>query len=108
MAKRMRYSLEAFREVLDVDSGTEFIERLRTLQDNLGEMNDASVGAHEAAVWLTTSAGADAPPEQRVAVARYIGQREGLVAKARDAFAPLWEAMPIDTQFTIAEPLTQS
>ena len=42
-------------------------------------MNDASVAAREAASWLTSAAGADAPPEQRVAVARYIGDAEGAV-----------------------------
>ena len=89
-AKRMRYSLEAFRDILDESTATDFIERLRTLQDNLGEMNDASVAAREAATWLTSAAGADAPPVQRVAVARYIGDAEGAVALARSEFTPLW------------------
>jgi triphosphatase len=89
-AKKMRYSLEAFRDVLDERAATEFIERLRTLQDNLGEMNDASVAAREGASWLTSAAGADAPPEQRVAVARFIGKAESAVARARLEFAPLW------------------
>ncbi len=90
MAKRLRYTLEAFRDVLDRRAATDFIERLRVLQDNLGEMNDASIAAREAATWLTSLAGGDAPPEQRVAVARYIGQSESAVAKARLAFAELW------------------
>jgi len=89
-AKKMRYSLEAFRDVLDDSAATDFIERLRTIQDNLGEMNDASVAAREGASWLTSTAGADAPPEQRVAVARYIGQSEGAVARKRADFASLW------------------
>ena len=89
-AKRMRYSLEAFRDVLEEPAATDFIELLRTLQDNLGEMNDASVAAREAATWLTNAAGADAPPMQRVAVAHYIGEAEGAVARARSAFAELW------------------
>ncbi len=93
MAKRMRYSLEAFRDVLDERAATDFIERLRTLQDNLGEMNDAAVAAREAASWLTSLAGADAPPEQRVAVARYIGQAEQAVARARSEFAALWPTL---------------
>lgn len=89
-AKRMRYTLEAFRDVLEEGAATDFIERLRTLQDNLGEMNDASVAAHEAATWLTSVEGADAPPEQRVAVARYIGVSEGAVARKRADFPDLW------------------
>ena len=89
-AKRMRYALEAFREVSEPRATTDFIEALRTLQDNLGEMNDASVAAREAASWLTGAAGADAPPEQRVAVARYIGDAEASVAQARSAFADTW------------------
>jgi CHAD domain-containing protein/uncharacterized protein YjbK len=89
-AKKMRYSLEAFRDVLDDLAATDFIERLRAIQDNLGDMNDASVAAREAASWLTSAAGADAPPEQRVAVARYIGQSEGAVARKRTDFASLW------------------
>jgi triphosphatase len=102
-AKRMRYSLEAFREVLNAESATEFIEWLRVVQDTLGEMNDASVAAYEAALWLTSSAGADAPPEQRGSVARYIGQRETLVARARNAFAPLWQAGPTAAPFSISQ-----
>jgi inorganic triphosphatase YgiF len=92
-AKKMRYSLEAFRDVLDERAATDFIERLRAIQDNLGEMNDASVAAREAASWLTSAAGADAPPGQRVAVARYIGQSEGAVARKRADFATLWPAL---------------
>jgi inorganic triphosphatase YgiF len=46
--------------------------------------------AREGASWLTSAAGADAPPEQRVAVARYIGQSEGAVARKRTDFATLW------------------
>ena len=89
-AKRLRYTLEAFREVLDERAATDFIERLRTLQDTLGDMNDASVAAREAASWLTSVAGADAPPVQRVAVAKYIGVAEGSVARSRSDFAGLW------------------
>ena len=53
-------------------------------------MNDASVAAREAASWLMSVAGADAPPEQRVAVARYIGEAEGSVAGFRTDFATTW------------------
>ena len=89
-AKRMRYTLEAFRDVSEPRAATDFIEALRTLQDNLGEMNDASVAAREAAMWLTSASGEDAPPEQRVAVARYIGDAEAAVARARSAFETAW------------------
>jgi len=89
-AKRMRYSLEAFREVSEPRAATALIEALRTLQDTLGEMNDASVAAREAASWLTSPDGDNAPPEQRVSVARYIGEAEAAVARARSAFAEAW------------------
>jgi triphosphatase len=89
-AKRMRYALEAFREVSDDHAAGQFIEPLRELQDKLGEMNDASVAAYEAAAWLMSDDAADAPPEQRVAVAHFIGEREQLVVKARDRFADVW------------------
>ena len=89
-AKRMRYSLEALRDVLGERAATDFIEQLRTLQDVLGEMNDASVAAHEAAAWLTSTSGADASPNDRVAVARFIGEREESVGEARRAFAQDW------------------
>ena len=56
-------------------------------------MNDASIAAREAATWLTSLAGADAPPAERVAVARYIGQSEGAVARARTDFAALWQPL---------------
>jgi len=89
-AKKMRYALEAFRDVLDTDATTDFIEALRTLQDNLGGMNDAAVAAREATAWLSSVAGADAAPTHRVAVVRYIGDAEAFVGKARAQFAEPW------------------
>jgi CHAD domain-containing protein len=95
MAKRMRYSLEAFRDVLDEDGATAFIEPLRSLQDVLGEMNDASVAAREAALWLTTETGGDAASADRVAAAGFIAECETRVAVQRAAVDAAWAAVPV-------------
>ena len=43
--KKLRYTLEYFREVLGLQAG-EVIDELKALQDHLGDLNDANVAAH--------------------------------------------------------------
>ena len=43
--KKLRYTVEYFREVLGPQAG-EVIEELKVLQDHLGDLNDANVAAH--------------------------------------------------------------
>jgi CHAD domain-containing protein len=43
--KKLRYTVEYFREVLGPQAG-EVIEELKALQDHLGDLNDANVAAH--------------------------------------------------------------
>jgi len=73
-------------------------------QDNLGEMNDASVAAREAASWLMGPAGADAAPKDRVAAARFVAQSEGLVARARAEFGGVWPSVADCAVPPLAEP----
>lgn len=97
-AKRLRYTLEAFREVLDPESAGAAIEPLRSLQDLLGEMNDAAVAAREAEDWFG-AVGASLEPERRDAVARFIGERRLAVARFRRAYAASWaEGIAIDVR----------
>ena len=43
--KKLRYTVEYFREVLGIQAG-EVIEELKALQDHLGDLNDANVASH--------------------------------------------------------------
>lgn len=42
-AKKLRYAAEAFAPLFDPSAGKAFIKRLKTLQDDLGALNDAAV-----------------------------------------------------------------
>jgi CHAD domain-containing protein len=92
--KRLRYSLESFREVLGPEAGS-LIERVVALQDHLGELNDAHVAAELARAWLLEE-GARIPEPTVQAVARYIASREETVTRLRggigSAFEPLASA----------------
>lgn len=51
-ARQFRYTIEAFRDVLDPAATTALMERLVRLQDVLGALNDADVAMREVATWL--------------------------------------------------------
>jgi CHAD domain-containing protein len=52
-AKRLRYSLEFFREVLGPEAES-MIDRLKGLQDHLGQLQDAAVASKILRRWLTS------------------------------------------------------
>jgi triphosphatase len=89
--KRLRYSLESFREVLGPEAGS-LIKRVVALQDHLGELNDAHVAAELARAWLLEQ-GARIPDPTVQAVARYIASREAIVARQREGLATSWEPL---------------
>jgi CHAD domain-containing protein len=87
-AKRLRYTLESFREVLPpaVDG---VIARIVTIQDYLGVLNDADVAATMARAFLMSS-GARSAPATRDAVSLYLSSREQTVATLRRGLPAAW------------------
>lgn len=87
-AKRLRYTLESFREVMPagVDS---VIARIVVLQDHLGALNDADVAATMARAFLMSS-GARSAPATQDAVSQYLATREATVASLRRSLPAAW------------------
>ncbi|HLB44670.1 MAG TPA: CHAD domain-containing protein [Candidatus Limnocylindrales bacterium] len=88
-AKRLRYTIEAFRELLDERRAAELIARLVRVQDALGAMNDASVAAREVDAWLASDA-AGVAETQRDAVRAYAAALLASVARRRRSFGSVW------------------
>jgi CHAD domain-containing protein len=85
-AKKLRYLLECFADLLPGDDRKAFVKRLKKLQDLLGEHQDAEVHAVElrhAAELLPDTTG----PATYVAVGRLVEHLERTRQAARDAFA---------------------
>jgi len=81
-ARQFRYTLEAYRDLLDPRATPALMARLIRLQDLVGELNDADVAAHEAYAWLADHP--DAGPE----VAAYWAELEKSVERLSRAVAP--------------------
>lgn len=88
-AKRLRYTLEAFRPLLEQQSTTALIERLVRVQDHLGEMNDASVAAAALEQWAATAQGG----EEEAAAIALAGDRRRQVARLRRSFESAWRGV---------------
>jgi len=89
--KRLRYTLEFFREVLGADATT-LITRVTALQDHLGLLHDADVAAHLARDFLAESA-AGLSAETIQAVGRYLASREKEVARLRRTLPAVWRPL---------------
>jgi CHAD domain-containing protein len=89
--KRLRYTLEFFREVLGADATT-LIARVTALQDHLGMLHDADVAAHLAREFLAGSA-AGLSAETIQAVGRYLASREKEVARLRRTLPAVWRPL---------------
>ena len=87
-AKRLRYTMEYFSEVLPVTS-RKLIAQVTELQDHLGLMNDADVAATATREWLNLHA-PQLPSTSREAVGLYLDSREARVEQLRRSFRPLW------------------
>jgi CHAD domain-containing protein len=87
-AKRLRYALESFSEVLPMTS-RQLIATVTEVQDHLGLMNDADVAATTIRAWLNLNA-PHLPPASRDAVGIYLEAREAEVERLRRGFRPLW------------------
>jgi CHAD domain-containing protein len=81
-ARQFRYTVEAYRDLLDPRATPALMERLVRLQDLIGALNDADVAANETHTWLADHP--DAPP----AVAAYWAELEQVVARLSRAVAP--------------------
>jgi CHAD domain-containing protein len=85
-AKKLRYLLECFGGLLPSTERKAFVKRLKELQDNLGEHQDAAVHVaqlHQAVDELP----ADVPAATFVAIGQLIEQLDGRRQRARDEFA---------------------
>ncbi|MET0908533.1 MAG: CHAD domain-containing protein [Ilumatobacteraceae bacterium] len=90
-AKKLRYLLECFGGLLPDDDRTAFVKRLKALQDNLGEHQDAEVHVAElrqAVAELPTGTA----PTTFVAVGQLIEQLDARRQAARDEFAERFTA----------------
>ncbi len=86
--KRLRYTLEFFREVLGPDTPA-LIARVTALQDHLGALHDADVAAHLVREFLAGSA-AGLSPESIQAAGRYLASREREVTRLRRVLPAAW------------------
>ena len=86
--KRLRYALEFFREALP-GSVDRLIADVTRLQDHVGELNDANIGAETTREWLLSTT-ADLSDEQRRAAGKYIDASGREVARLRRGFGPPW------------------
>jgi CHAD domain-containing protein len=89
--KRLRYTLEFFREPLGPDA-TILIERVTALQDHLGAMHDADVAAGLARGFLVAHSARLAPAEID-AIGRYLTSREREVTRLRRSLGPVWRRL---------------
>jgi CHAD domain-containing protein len=94
-AKRLRYTLESFREVLP-PATADLIARVTALQDHLGSLNDADIAAHLAREHLLTS-GPRLSGASQMAIASYLASREGIVATLRRSLSTQWRPITAPT-----------
>ena len=90
-AKRMRYTLEFFGEVLPPSSAS-LVTELTAVQDHLGFMNDAQIAANLTRAWLMERA-AQLPIETRRAAGAYLNSAERDVDRLRRSFGRPWRVV---------------
>jgi triphosphatase len=81
-ARQFRYTLEAYRELLEPTAYDRLLQRLVKLQDLVGALNDADVAAREVGTWLADQA------DPQPAVEAYRSGLEGEVGRLSKAVAP--------------------
>jgi CHAD domain-containing protein len=90
-AKRLRYTLEFVREALGPEAPA-LISRVVALQDHLGAMNDAEVGANMARAYLVEHA-SELSDSQAGAISRYLVAREREVARLKRTVGAPWRGV---------------
>lgn len=92
-AKKLRYLLECFGSVYSSRASKEFVQRLKSLQDNLGEHQDTEVHVAELRAISGELHGAPGVgPETMVAMGRLTEHLERRRAAAREEFAERFAA----------------
>jgi CHAD domain-containing protein len=86
-AKKLRYLLECFGSLLDDKPRTKFVKRLKALQDNLGEHQDAEVHVAMMRGIADELHGADAAPATIVAIGQLTERLDQQRIAARAEFA---------------------
>jgi CHAD domain-containing protein len=89
-AKHLRYTLEAFREVLP--GADALLAAVAALQNHLGALHDADVASARARAYTASRPGSLAGAE-RAAVEAFITSRERIVAGQRASLAAPWSAV---------------
>ena len=89
-AKHLRYTLEAFREVLP--GADALLAAVAALQNHLGALHDADVASARARAYTASRFGSLAGAE-RAAVEAFITSRERIVAGQRASLAAPWSAV---------------
>lgn len=87
--KRLRYTLESFREVLPARQVDELLAVVTRMQDHLGLLNDADVAATATREWLMSAASGLAPAVRQAAGA-YLIAREAEMPRLRRSFPVVW------------------
>jgi CHAD domain-containing protein len=82
--KRLRYALEFIAHLLDPQITPSLVQELKTLQDRLGDINDAAVMGDRLRRF--------ARDHPRISVDRALAQLDNVIEAERTSFAPLWAA----------------
>jgi len=90
-AKRLRYAVEFFREALGVETSA-VLPRIVALQDHLGALHDAEVGAARARTFLVESSG-QLTEAEIAAIGRYLTSREKEMARLRRTVGRTWRGV---------------
>ncbi len=96
-AKRLRYTLEFFEDALGPETEM-LIERLKRLQDHLGDLQDAVVTTGLLRGYIATGYwgneakedGPAGPPPDAEAARAYLAFREGEIKRLLETFPPIW------------------
>lgn len=85
-AKRLRYTLDAFSDVLG-DNGEAFITSLKQLQEHLGDLNDAVVAIERLSVAIDA-----APPHEKEGLETYHTHYATMQADLMASFPAVWQS----------------
>ena len=94
-AKRLRYTLESFREVLP-PATADIIAKVTALQDHLGLLNDADIAARLVREHLMANAPRLSGASQ-AALSSYLASREAIVATMRRGLSTQWRPITAPT-----------
>jgi CHAD domain-containing protein len=94
-AKRLRYTLESFREVLP-PATSDLIAKVTALQDHLGMLNDADIAARLVREHLMANAPRLSVSSQ-AGLSSYLASRESAVATLRRGLSSYWRPITVPT-----------